>query len=79
MALLLSTFLVQQFFWAAAVQFDAYFEEAAVKNNASWAKEESEIQQKLQKLESPPAQNDDWLVVSNIFYFPQYMGCHTSH
>ncbi|CAL1166494.1 unnamed protein product, partial [Cladocopium goreaui] len=52
MALLLSTFLVQQFFWAAAVQFDAYFEEAAVKNNASWAKEESEIQQKLQKLES---------------------------
>jgi len=70
MALLLSTFLVQQFFWAAAVQFDAYFEEAAVKNNASWAKEESEIQQKLQKLESPPAQNDDWLVVWNIFYFP---------
>ena len=51
-----STFL--QVFWAAAVQFDAYFEEAAVKNNASWAKDESAIRQKLQQLESSPAQND---------------------
>lgn len=51
-----STFLLQLLTdladLAVAVQFDAYFEEAAVKNNASWAKEESEIQKKLQQLES---------------------------
>ena len=58
-----STFLLQLLTdladLAVAVQFDAYFEEAAVKNNASWAKEESEVQKKLQQLESSPAWNGD--------------------
>lgn len=40
---------------ALAVQFDAFFEEDVLKNNETWAKEDSEISQKLKSLESSSA------------------------
>ena len=47
-------YLLQAIAWSTgfAAQFDAHFEEAARRNNISWAKEESEIRQKLKNLET---------------------------
>ncbi|CAK9045464.1 Putative sulfatase AslA [Durusdinium trenchii] len=41
-----------QFLEPGAVQFDAYFEEAQAKNNVSWTKEDSQINEKLKVLEA---------------------------
>ena len=49
------------------MQFDAYFEEAAVKNNASWAKEESEIQQKA--AEAWESTGSEWWLVGGLEHF----------
>lgn len=47
-------YVLQAIAWSTgfAAQFDAHFEEAARRNNISWAKEESEIRQKLKNLET---------------------------
>ena len=48
----LAAVLLSVFLQTGAVQFDAHFEAAQVKNNVSWAKEDSQINGKLKALEA---------------------------